>query len=244
MAIHEDYASINTIIDLNTPWEGKTGIEVEDFISRRLAQPIGSTITYENETLKIYNTEGTDVIAEGRVTVVEPNYYTEILFPELLVNGTLYTDSVEVNYTSDSTFTAGINLKTFYDSSGTIYDLSKKVNVTFYIDGTTDQLIVENIIPNKHTDNTLQYIDITPLLQKNLQGAVLKATVTANDITSTARFAENGVVTVHKIELSTASTYVDNKTVVFNIAGLSSTAGMYLEYYDVKLGSDPKSATK
>ena len=244
MAIHEDYASINTIIDLNTPWEGKTGIEVEDFISRRLAQPIGSTITYENETLKIYNTEGTDVIAEGRVTVVEPNYYTVISFPELLVNGTLYTNNVEVNYTSDSTFTAGINLKTYYDSSGTIYDLSKKVNVTFYIEGTTDQLIVENIIPNKHTDNTLQYIDITPLLQKNLQGAVLKVIVTANGETSTARFAENGVVTVHKIELSTASTYVDNKTVVFNIAGLSSSAGMQLEYYDVKLGSDPKSAVR
>lgn len=244
MAIHEGYDKINTITGLDIPWEKKTGVEVEDFISRRLAQPIGETIKYSGETLEIFNTEGTKVIASGKVTMVPPHYFTEILFPQLIVNGDTYTNNVEINYTSTSTFVAGINVKTYYESSGNFYNLSNKVKITFYIDGTTDQLIVDNIVPNRNTDDTLQYIDITPLFQKNLQGAVIKATVTANGETSTAQFAEKGTVTVHKIELSTTSTYVDNKTVVFNISGLKTTGGMFLEYFDVRLGHNPQEATK
>ena len=242
MAIYEGHDQINEIKDLDTPWEGKSGKDVEDFISRRLAQPIGNLITYENETLSIYNTEGTEVIASGKVTPVEPVYYATLGFSQMVVNGTTYTDSVEINYTSTSTFAAGINVKTYYESSGDIYDISKKVSITFYIDGTTDQLIVNDIIPNKHTDDTLQYIDITPLFQKNLQGAVIKATITTDKSSDTTQFV--GPVTVHKIELSTASTHVDNRTVVFNINGLSTTSGMSLEYYDVALGVNPESVTK
>ena len=32
MAIHEGYDKINRITGLDIPWEGKTGVEVEDFI--------------------------------------------------------------------------------------------------------------------------------------------------------------------------------------------------------------------
>lgn len=241
MAIYEGYDTINSIKGLDTAWEGKTGKEVEDFISRRLKNPLGSEITYAGETLTIYNPEG-DPIASGQVTVVPPNYYTVVSFPQLVVNGTTYTSDIEVNYTSSSTFVAGINVKTYYESSGNIYDLSNKVSVVFYIEGTTDQLIVNNIVPNKNTDDTLQYIDITPLFQKNLQGAKIKASVTSHGEYGEDNY--DGNVTVHKIELSTASTYVDNKTVVFNISGLKSTGGMHLEYFDVPLGGDPESATK
>ena len=239
MAIHENL--IDKINALSDSWEGKTGEQVEDFICRRLSQPIGSTIVYENPTLKLYNPEG-DVIAQGEVTVVPPTYNTTIAFTQLRVNGVPNEGNIELNYKSSDTFEAGINVKTYYESAGKIYNLSNKVSVTFYIDGTTDQLIVNDIIPNKDTDDSLQYVDITPLLQKNLQGKSISATVTAHGETDTQTYP--GTVTIHKIELSTSSTYVDNKTVVFNITGLSSSAGMSLEYYDVKLGSDPKSATK
>lgn len=241
MAIHEGYDTLNTITGLDVAWEGKTGVEVEDFISRRLKNPLGSSITYENETLTLYNPEG-EAIASGSVTIVPPNYVTEVSFPQLTVNGTVYTDVVEVNYTSSSTFVAGINVKNYYESSGKIYDLSNKVSVIFSIEGTTDQLIVSNIVPNKSADDTLQLIDITPLFQKNLQGAKIKASVTTSNDFGEAIFA--GAVTVHKIELSTSSTYVDNKTVVFNISGLKTTGGMFLEYFDVPLGIDPTTVSK
>jgi hypothetical protein len=64
MAIHEGYDKINRITGLDVPWEGKTGVEVEDFISRRLKNPLGSVIEYDKETLTIKNPEG-EVIASG-----------------------------------------------------------------------------------------------------------------------------------------------------------------------------------
>ena len=235
MAIHEGYEQINTITGLDVPWEGKTGMEVEDFISRRLKNPLGNNITYENSVLTIYNPEG-DPIAQGNVTVVPPNYTTELQFPQIVVNGNTKEGDVEVNYTESLIFRAGINVKTFYESTGNFYDLSSKVSITFYIEGTTDQLIVDNISPNKREDDSLQFIDITPLFQTNRQGATLKATVTANSKTSTVEFP--GKITIHKIELSTSSTHVADKTVVFDIKGLNSATNMNLEYYDVPLGTD------
>ena len=55
MAIHEGYEQINTITGLDVPWEGKTGMEVEDFISRRLKNPLGNNITYENSDFFVKN---------------------------------------------------------------------------------------------------------------------------------------------------------------------------------------------
>ena len=234
MAIYEGYDTLNTITGLDVPWEGKTGKEVEDFISRRLKNPLGSVIEYANETLSIKNPEG-EVIASGQVTVVPPNYNTVITFPQLIVNGVTKDSNVEINYTETTTFVAGINVKTYYESSGNIYDLSNRLSVTFYIEGTTDQLIVTNIVPNKHTDDSLQYIDITPLFQKNMQGAQIKATVTANGVESTSPYT--GLVTVHKIELSTGSTHVSDMKAVFDIKGLNSATNMWLQYYDVPLGT-------
>ena len=232
MAIYDGYDKINTIKNLDVSWEGKTGKEVEDFISRRLKQPIGSNITYENQTLTIYNPEG-DAIASGQVTVVPPNYVTDITFSQISVNGTVYTNNVEVNYTDSMKFLAGVNVKTFYESTGKIYNLSSKVDVVFYIDGTTEQLIVPNIIPN--ADDSLQFIDITPLFQRNLQNVKVKARVTANEKTGESTFA--GAITIHKIELSTATTHTATKTAVFDIKGLDSTNNMNLYYYDVPLGT-------
>lgn len=234
MAIHDGYDKINTITGLDIPWEGKTGMEVEDFISRRLKNPIGSNISYENETLTIYNPEG-DPIATGTVSVVPPNYTTEIVFSQMQVNGSTYDSDITINYTETSKFAAGINVKTYYEASGKIYNLSNRVSVTFYIEGTTDQLIVNNIVPNKIDDDTLQFIDITPLFQKNMQGAKVKATVTANGASSEWEYP--GSITVHKIEISTSSTHVADQKVVFDIVGLSSPTGMSLYYYDVPLGT-------
>ena len=236
MAIHEGYDKINSIKDLKTDfWEGKTGIEVEDFLSRRLLNPLGSVIDYAGEILSIRNPEG-DVIAQGNVSVVPPNYITEITFTELYVNGKLTSGDVAVNYTETTTFAAGINVKTYYEASGKFYDLSSKVNLTFYLEGTTDQLVVKNIVPNKRDDDSIQLIDITPLFQKNMQGAKITVSVSANGASDEATY--NNSITVHKIELSTSSTHVADQKVVFDIKNLDSIDGMSLYYYDVPLGTE------
>ena len=71
MAIYKDIEAINPIESIDEKWEGKTGKEVEDFISRRLKNPLGPIIDYVDETLSIKNPEG-DIIASGKVTVVPP----------------------------------------------------------------------------------------------------------------------------------------------------------------------------
>jgi hypothetical protein len=48
MAIYDGYDKINSITDLQTSWEGKTGKEVEDFITRKLKNPLSSEITYKD----------------------------------------------------------------------------------------------------------------------------------------------------------------------------------------------------
>jgi hypothetical protein len=137
MAIYEGYDTLNTINSLDISWEGKTGKEVEDFISRRLEKPIGETITYDQETLTIYNPEGKP-IASGQITVVPPTYSTDVKFTQLVVNGAVNDSDVSVNYTETSTFVAGINVKTYYEVSGKYYNLSNRVSVVFSIEGTTD----------------------------------------------------------------------------------------------------------
>lgn len=246
-------AILDSVIEkltLQDPWEGKTGEQIEDLVSRRLAQPIGKNIKYEGETLSILDPENDEVIAEGKVTVVPPTYYTTITFPQLKVNGVVYTKDVKVNYTDSMVCEAGINVKTFYESSGTKYDLSKPVSIKFYIDGTTDYVLIDNVKPSTHTDDSLQFIDITKLLRKNIQGATLIASVTANNEYSEAIYGATDdnkkgyTTTIHKIELSTSSTHVDNKTVVFNIKGLNTISNMQLQYYAVKLGDNPASASR
>ena len=243
MAIHEGYESKNTITGLDIKWEGKTGVEVEDFICRRFKQPLGPKMDYINNTLTIYNPEG-NPIAEGKIIPVNPTYATEITFSQLKVNTVSNTSDVEVNYNKDTTFHAGVNIKTYYDAAGAKYDLFSKVNVIFSIEGTTDQLVVTNITPNQLDDETLQFIDITPLLQKGLYNKTLKASVQANNTTGTSSYP--GSVTIHKIELSTDATYVANKTIPFKITGLNNSSGMYLEYFDVVLGHTtlPKTPSK
>ena len=241
MAIHTELELTNRIKKLEDQWDGKQGKEVEDFISRRLKNPIGPVIKYDKSTLTIYNPEG-EAIAEGNVTVVPPNYTTELSLSQILVNESVKESNVEVNYSAETKFKVGFNIKTFYESTGNFYDLSSKVSITFYIEGTTDQVIIDDISPNKRDDNSLQYRDITSLFQKNMQGAVLKATVTANGKTSTVSY--DGTITIHKIEISTSSTHVADRTVVFNIQGLRSTTDMELEYYDVPLGTDSLESIK
>ena len=228
--VHNDLFETDRL-SFGDEWHGKSGKVVEDFISRELLKGIKS-MDYRDSNLYLerYNGE----ILQKEITMVPPNYVTEIKVQELIINGVPYTNSAEVNYTESSIFRVGFNLKTYYETLGNFYNLLNKVDITFSIVGTTDFLIVKNIDPNKFDDDSLQYVDITPIFQKNMSGATLRATVTVNNITSESDFQG---ITIHKIELNTDSTTVDNKTVVFNISGLKSTSNMLLEYFDVPFGT-------
>lgn len=229
------YDVTNPITKFSESWEGKTGQQVEDFITRKLKQPLAGDITYEGNILTIYNSEN-EPIAKGTVTPVAPSYVNEVSFAELKVDSAVHTDGLEINYTEDLKFYAGVNIKTYYIQGNDKYNLPNKVDVVFAIEGSPTQYVVENVSPKTYNDDSVEYFEITPLLQSSLKGVTIRVTVTTAKASAYATFQN---VTIHKITLSTSATYVDNKTITFDIDGLSNAGNMKLEYYDVLLGSDP-----
>lgn len=117
MAVLKD---INERIDsIGTPWNGKSGEQVEDFISRNL---VGG-MSYNNSTLTIYGNETIDddgnknVLARTQVTVETPVYSQGILSLAVRINGknSYTTGSVTMQYNSDARVELAV--ATYYISS-------------------------------------------------------------------------------------------------------------------------------
>ena len=155
MGIYEGYEDLNQIKNVQDSWEGKSGKDVEDFISRRLKKPVGS-MQYRNNVLTLYNYDGQE-ITNTEVTVAPAEYNGDISFEQIVIGDSTYTSNLEFNY-SDSKIYAGIIVHNYYTITGQTYDLTSPINLVFSIEGTTYQYVVKGIVPNKYTDNTIQFI--------------------------------------------------------------------------------------
>ena len=83
MAIFKDLE--NKIESLETPWNEKTGQQVEDLISRHLV----NSMDFANSTLTLRDYNG-DAITSTRVTVETPSYDQDVLVVAVRINGTIY----------------------------------------------------------------------------------------------------------------------------------------------------------
>lgn len=83
MAIFEDLE--NKIESLETPWNEKTGQQVEDLISRHLV----NSMDFADSTLTLRDYNG-DAITSTRVTVETPSYDQDVLVVAVRINGTIY----------------------------------------------------------------------------------------------------------------------------------------------------------
>lgn len=83
MAIFEDLE--NKIESLETPWNEKTGQQVEDLISRHLV----NSMDFADSTLTLRNYNG-DAITSTRVTVETPSYDQDVLVVAVRINDTIY----------------------------------------------------------------------------------------------------------------------------------------------------------
>jgi len=116
MAIHEGYDRINTITGLNVPWEGKTGIEVEDFISRNLIT--GGTYDATSEKLSLI--KGDESTIDITVSVQTPTYIYGIINYGVRVDGTVYKDQeLLMQYREGRKIELGIAIQSVADRSGT-----------------------------------------------------------------------------------------------------------------------------
>lgn len=168
------------IPDINTAWNGKSGEQVEDYISRNL---VGG-MSYNNSTLTIYGNGTTNdgsrtVLARTQVTVETPVYSQGILSLAVRINGISYTTgSVTMQYNSDarvelavatyyisSTPTAGdvdstlpVKIKVSYGGKTKTTSVNPYSKSLFTIDGDTPTRININ-------ESDYRWIDITDLFK-------------------------------------------------------------------------------
>ena len=181
MAIKNDI--VNSITDVNTSWEGKTGAEVEDFISRRLAKPIAS-MSYSNTTLTLFNQEG-DVITSAPITVAEANYDYSIVFYGLRVNGEVCTGpKLLMQYKEGTVVEAGVAIRSVASVLDNTSDNNGRFKISFEFNGLRCDGYARNISkdyfqllgndfilnPDINASEVVAWVDISTLFKKRSTG--------------------------------------------------------------------------
>ena len=241
MAIHEGYDQLNTIKLIEHPWEGKSGIEVEDFICRRLDSAVSSfDFDQPNSALVGYNAEGKEV---SRTTVINstPVYVPKLEIASLRINSNnsdIKTgENINLNQPSIVKFEVGIKFTIEYEVLGRYYYSTTPQSIKFELGG--QSITKTRVIPNSQTNlDVIQYIDITDLFNVGVSNGTLTASCTIADQSASSSYA--GSLNIKKINLSyTNKGYVEGTTASFNISGLTSSevSEYRLVYFDGNNGN-------
>lgn len=230
MAIYKDSQPITPIENANEAWEGKTGMEVEDFLCRQLKDAEDKTVSYfefdqaAGSTLKGFNRKGEE-ITSTQVVNATPIYVPEMEIVSIRINSNnsdLKTgESIELNQPSIKKIEVGLKFVVKYEILGKYYYAISPQPVKFSLGDKT--ITKERVIPNAQSDlEAVQFIDITDLFNSGVLNGTLNASCTIGD--QMAESAYSGTVTVKKISLSyTNKGYIEGTVVSFNISGLTTS---------------------
>ena len=128
----------------DTPWEGKTGMAVEDFITRNLIK--SGTYDTENETLSLV--KGDDSTIDITVSVQQPTYLYGIINYGVRVDGTVYNgNELLMQYRDGRKIELGIAIQSAADRSGKQSTVQKPFSVTIKFNNNTK---VVSIYPVSH----------------------------------------------------------------------------------------------
>lgn len=128
----------------DTPWEGKTGMAVEDFITRNLIK--SGTYNTENETLSLV--KGDDSTIDITVSVQQPTYLYGIINYGVRVDGTVYNgNELLMQYRDGRKIELGIAIQSAADRSGKQSTVQKPFSVTIKFNNNTK---VVSIYPVSH----------------------------------------------------------------------------------------------
>ena len=217
---------IDKIQDLKTPWEGKTGEQVEDFISRQMKKTVTRfEFDQSSSTLNGYNDFDDKPITTATVVNATPIYIPKLEIVNVRINSNnndLQTgQNIELNQPSIKKIEVGIKFTVEYEILGKYYYGISPQAVKFSLGGQT--FTKDRVIPNSQSDlEKVQFIDITDLFNSGVFNGNLTASCTIGD--QMAESAYSGTVTVKKISLSyTNKGYVEGTVVSFNISGLTTS---------------------
>ena len=232
-----DDGLVAPIQDFETRWEGKSGMAVEDFLTRKIESNTITGVSYENETLTINKADGSSVSAQ--VTVVPPQYNFGILTYGVRFDGsnTIYTAAdaqvlfqyrqerkVEVGIALYATTTLSdkvtdrqgpFNVKIAYGSRNATFRVAPIKKEYCILDPNTLQITGFTIDPTE-----ISWIDITELFTKSNSGSKLVSTIISSDIEETVSSTLSSNIITEIISLSYSGEYiVDNPQVVFSLIG-------------------------
>lgn len=187
MAVYNDLS--DRILSPETEWNGKTGQQVEDFLSRKIV----NSMDYANSILTLRGIDGEE-IAHTTVTVETPTYEQDILLVAVRVNGTIYkTGSVTLQYNSKTKVELAIaTSSTAYTPSAGTQDVTGAVKVKISYGSKNTTLSVAPYPISSFTlddsgrlsrlnkeDSELKWFDVTDLFSSTTESTIV-ATIPDN----------------------------------------------------------------
>lgn len=227
--------NISDKLDINTSWEGKTGQQVEDFISRNI--PV--KIEYNNPDLSLINASG-DTIVSGKVSVETPKYKQGVLILGIRVNNKVYTNNSTLltQYNANTKIELAVATYSIAQYSSGIVDSIGAVSTTItfgtqkkviQVDPTkyelctveSDQLVSVNL-----SQSEWKWFDITDLFKASQTSQKIIANVENSQSTF------NTLITNQVISLQYKGQYiVNNNNVSFTLIG-GTSSNYHLEGYN------------
>lgn len=261
MAKFEDLSSPiwtgNQSVDIDTTWNGHTGQEVEDYITRSIEDLENNDIvngTYEDEMLSLVKKDGSKV--EINVTVQQPTYAFGIYIYGLKVNDKLILrgqDLQTIQYTKDKTYQLGIAMYATADTtvrSNRVGPFSVKVNcgssnkVTYSVQNISyeyfslddsGKVASLNIPDGEDVNTVVKWVDISDVFTTSQEGASITATIVADkEVVSTVTLTDTFTtpVTIQVISLSyKGATVVNSNVINFTLSG-ANVSNYMLEAYN------------
>lgn len=256
MAKFEDLP--NQITSLETEWDGHSGMEVEDYISRNIEELDNNVIEsgiYEDETLKLYKKDGSSV--DVHITVQEPTYSYGIYIYGLRVDGgnpilrgqglqtIQYVDSkkyelgIAMYATADTSIrqdrVGPFSVRVKYGSSNTYTYSVNNISYTYFNLDDSGKVSGLNIPEEENINDVVKWIDVKDIFGFSQENAYISATIvndkeTANVGVLTDTFTTP--ITTQVISLAYNGDIVVNSNVAtFTLTGANST-GYMLEAYN------------
>ena len=250
----------NSIPDKDTEWNGHSGMEVEDFITRNLEDLDNNIIdsgSYEDEILKLHKKDGSSV--DIPVTVQEPTYAYGIYIYGLRINGgtpILRGQSLQtIQYTEDKKYELGIAIyatadtsirqdrvgpfpvKIKYGNSNTYTYSVNNISYKYFELDDSGRVSGLNIPEEEDVNKVVKWIDVKEIFSYSQEGAYITATLvndkeTANQEVLTDQFTTP--LTVQVISLAYKGNIVLNSNVAtFTLTGANPT-DYTLEAYNSK----------
>ena len=243
MAIFKDLE--NKIESLETPWNEKTGQQVEDLISRHLV----NSMDFANSTLTLRDYNG-DAITSTRVTVETPSYDQDVLVVAVRINGTIYkTGEVVMQCNSKSKVELAVATShTSTTQSFGVQDAAGAVKVKIQYGVNSMETTVAPYSLNDFTldssgtkiehlnkaDSELRWVNITELFTDSQESTIIATLVDYPQKSSIL----NVTIKSQKISLSYTGNVISNNA-EFTLKG-GSPADYHLEGY---LNANPINTT-